>query len=350
MIPLAVVLTLGWALGQGPGERVRPREVRSVLTELGRLDRELTAAEEKLVTLEQQEHELRKELARIETELAATRIRQEQAFERYAARLRALARMPAGARLVLLGGTRSLSDFLQANRVLRWVASHDRVLQQSYHKETADLQELEAALAKRQEHQRTLIAEVRAKRDEAAARRRERVAFLEQVATYSDLAHLAVRERNQAGQQLAGMMERLESKAEPTRSFSASRGLLPWPTAGRLDVRFGQRVEQDFGTVTSHSGWDLRAPPGTEVQAIAAGKVVYADWLKGYGQLVIVDHGEHYHSLVAHLGTLAVAVGDVVTQGQQLGTVGDTGSLRGTVLYFELRERGRPVDPADWLQ
>ena len=78
--------------------------------------------------------------------------------------------------------------------------------------------------------------------------------------------------------------------------------------------------------------------------------IAFAGWLKGYGQLVIIDHGDHRHSLVGHLGRIDVSVGDAVQQGTAIGTVGDTGSLRGTVLYFEIRKRGVAVNPTAWLR
>jgi septal ring factor EnvC (AmiA/AmiB activator) len=82
---------------------------------------------------------------------------------------------------------------------------------------------------------------------------------------------------------------------------------------------------------------------------VAPGRVVYAGWFRGYGNLVIVDHGEGYHTLAAHLASMSTAMGEEVGAGALLGTVGDTGSMRGPSLYFEVRERGRPVDPLAWL-
>ena len=78
--------------------------------------------------------------------------------------------------------------------------------------------------------------------------------------------------------------------------------------------------------------------------------MVFADWLRGYGRVVILDHGGQYHTLCAHLASVAVAVDDHVETGTKLGTVGDTGSMRGTVLYFEVRHHGLPEDPAAWLR
>jgi septal ring factor EnvC (AmiA/AmiB activator) len=108
-------------------------------------------------------------------------------------------------------------------------------------------------------------------------------------------------------------------------------------------------VNPKFNTVTVQNGVDIAAPAGAPVRAVAPGRVVHAGWFRGYGNLVIVDHGAGYHTLVAHLGSMRTAMGEEVEAGDVLGSVGDSGSLKGPYLYFEVRERGRPVDPRPWL-
>ena len=133
------------------------------------------------------------------------------------------------------------------------------------------------------------------------------------------------------------------------RGFGALRGRLPRPAAGAIEVPFGKVVNPRFKTVTVHNGVELGAPASAEVRAVAPGRVVHAGWFKGYGNLVIVDHGEGFHTLVGHLASMTTAMGEEVAVGTLLGTVGDTGSLRGPSLYLEIREQGRPVDPRAWL-
>jgi septal ring factor EnvC (AmiA/AmiB activator) len=116
-----------------------------------------------------------------------------------------------------------------------------------------------------------------------------------------------------------------------------------------VEVGFGKVVNPLFNTVTVQKGLDIRAPEGAPVRAVAAGTVVYAGWLRGYGNLLILDHGGGYHSLMAHLATLGPAPGAEVQAGEEVGTVGDTGSLKGAYLYFEIRKSGQAVDPGPWL-
>jgi septal ring factor EnvC (AmiA/AmiB activator) len=132
--------------------------------------------------------------------------------------------------------------------------------------------------------------------------------------------------------------------------FAALKGRLPPPVGGTVEVGFGKVVNPKFNTVTAQKGWDIRAPEGLAVTAVAKGQVVYAGWLRGYGNVLIVDHGGGFHSLVAHLGSLSRGTGEAVEAGEQLGTVGDTGSLKGPFLYFEIRQDGEAIDPAPWVR
>jgi murein hydrolase activator len=131
--------------------------------------------------------------------------------------------------------------------------------------------------------------------------------------------------------------------------FAARRGKLPRPADGPITVGFGRVVDPRFNTVTVQNGLDIAARAGASVRAVAPGRVAHAGWFKGYGNLVILDHGDGYHTLVAHLGSMRAAMGVAVEAGAVLGTVGDSGSLKGAYLYFEVREKGRPVDPRPWL-
>ena len=94
---------------------------------------------------------------------------------------------------------------------------------------------------------------------------------------------------------------------------------------------------------------EFEAEGGESVRAVAPGAVRFAGWFRGYGRLVIVDHGDDYFTVVSHLEDTFVAVGDVVAEGDTLGSVGETGSLTGPSLYFEIRRGSEPLDPADWL-
>jgi septal ring factor EnvC (AmiA/AmiB activator) len=131
--------------------------------------------------------------------------------------------------------------------------------------------------------------------------------------------------------------------------FASLRGNLGAPVAAPVVQRFG-RVADEFGTETFRKGVEFGARAGDPVAAVADGVVRFAGWFRGYGKIVILDHGESYFTVSGHLDEIAVSVGDALRAGERLGSVGDTGSLAGPRLYFEIRRAGQALDPAGWLR
>ncbi|WP_426201849.1 murein hydrolase activator EnvC family protein [Pseudomonas sp. TWP3-1] len=131
-------------------------------------------------------------------------------------------------------------------------------------------------------------------------------------------------------------------------AFSATRGKLPWPVDGRLLARFGETRGDDVRTK-----WDgvmISASAGSQVHAVHGGRVVFADWLRGAGLLVILDHGNGFLSLYGHNQTLLKSAGDVVKAGESISTVGNSGGQDTPALYFAIRQQGHPSDPAQWCR
>jgi septal ring factor EnvC (AmiA/AmiB activator) len=131
--------------------------------------------------------------------------------------------------------------------------------------------------------------------------------------------------------------------------FAKLRGQLAWPISGRLVSTFGKIKHPIFNTYTFNKGISISASPGRDFRVVEAGQVLYADRFKGYGTLLIVDHGDSYYSLYAHASELLVRVGDQVTRNQVVGKTGEGGALDGPALYFEIRHQGKPENPLEWL-
>lgn len=132
--------------------------------------------------------------------------------------------------------------------------------------------------------------------------------------------------------------------------FGRLRGVLEWPSRGQVSSGFGRTLDRDSGSYVEHTGLDIEAAFGSEIKTVAAGSVVFAQWLRGYGLTVIVDHGDGYISVYAHASVLLVSKADSVRRGQKIGLVGDSGSIRGPFLYFEIRKDGKAIDPTGWLR
>jgi septal ring factor EnvC (AmiA/AmiB activator) len=137
----------------------------------------------------------------------------------------------------------------------------------------------------------------------------------------------------------------MENSSEPKTDFSTLKGKLPWPVRGRLAQR--------FGSSRAEGKWDgvlINASEGMEIKAVTRGKIVYAEWLRGYGLLTIIDHGQGYMTLYAFNQSLYKRMGDSVEAGDVIASVGQSGGRTQAGLYFGIRNKGEPVDPLEWCQ
>ncbi len=372
MMPLAAMLLLASAPRTLPDVQQRLSEERSAAQKLaGRESTLLGRLADLERQIEMESRGLRAAQARLSdstARLASSEARAKQAEEEVARaagvlepRLFARYRLGREGYLRFLLGSKSIADVLRrkhlfnallgadldALAVLRSNVDRAKAARDELAAARSDLQqsvkaesERKVALQERVEQQRLLIASVQ--RDKA-------------------LHEQAVRELEDAENALQSKLADIEAQKPPPPALIApeirlhtsirkARGKLGFPLAkGRIEVHFGRTTDPRFGTITLQRGLDLRAPQGTPVRAVWDGKVVHAGWFKGYGNLIIVDHGDGVFSLMAHLDQLQRAVGDAVRRGDEVGTVGDTGSLKGAYLYFELRDRQKPLDPERWL-
>ena len=131
--------------------------------------------------------------------------------------------------------------------------------------------------------------------------------------------------------------------------FSAHRGLLKMPVSGNVVSKFGKYIEPNSGAVNFRNGVEIKTQQGTPIRAVFSGQTIFSSWLKGYGNVIIIAHGEHFHTVYAHVEEVFSAKGKQVEAGEVIATVGDSGSMIGPSLYFEIRHRGSPVDPLVWV-
>lgn len=136
----------------------------------------------------------------------------------------------------------------------------------------------------------------------------------------------------------------------PDSGFGSQRGRLSLPTSGDIVGRFGRHKHPEFNSYTVSNGISIAAPAGSDIRSVYEGKVLFADYFKGYGNMIIIDHGGGFFSLYAHASRISKRVGAQVNRNEVVATVGDVDSPRGPMLYFEIRYQGRPVDPSPWFR
>jgi septal ring factor EnvC (AmiA/AmiB activator) len=305
-------------------------------------------AESRAHTLAAQVRLLRSRLGTAGVQEALARAVLEARAQRMGPRLWMLARLTRRSPLDVLLPSNDLSSLVWRTRALSTLVQADvsaleemRAVADLQRSSLEELDGLKASLAERMDVLREESAEAAQQRGELS----EALLLLQAKARASS-GVLAELTRAQA--RLDQLVAELDARPETT-GFGALRGRLPLPVAGHIETGFGKVLEPRFNTVTLRRGIDIRAPSGTPVRAVAPGTVAWTGWMRGYGNVVILDHGDGYHSVVAHLQEIMRAAGAHVFEGDVLGTVGETGSLQGPVLYFEIRRQGLAVDPAPWL-
>jgi septal ring factor EnvC (AmiA/AmiB activator) len=356
-------------------ERTKAADARKreagILSELETIDRRLDDKRKQVALLDGRIRRTQAEMGDLQRDVArlvGQRSGQEDAM---AQRLRAMYRMQVqgGALPVLLSGD---DPFAQAVRLrhLTTLATVDARMIQEYRVTSEGLVDRRSRLEVRRGEMSALRTEAegeRAEADREFAKRRVLLARVRDERAYHDRM---VGELSEATRRLEAFIRDLQDKRRvakvpppsskppkatpgevtPGVGLGAMRGRLEWPAPGRVVEEYGMRVNPRFGTKTFRNGIDIDAGEGSNVHVVFPGHVLYTGWFRGYGNLIIVDHGSEYYTLYAHVADTKVAEGDDVKQGQVIGTVGDTGSLQGPRLYFEVRYQGKPQDPAQWLR
>jgi septal ring factor EnvC (AmiA/AmiB activator) len=370
-VALALCCAAALPLAQSPTPQDRSRATQRAGERIKALQREseaLAAQESKLLvelrSLEAERQAREKELADVEQNLGATRKKLAESTARAEAlrhtaeteRPDAEARMVKIYKLGTAGYWRLLldvDDLQSLGRAYRTAAAlhridrervlaHQRTLE-ALAREQKELQDKAAQLSNLQQQ----AQRARAAADRAVA---ARTALVESIDARRDLNAQMMSELQAAQQRLQSGLNELDAAAAaaalPLRPF---RGALPWPVAGRVASRFGRQPDNRFGTAIVRNGVEIAAADGQVVRAVHEGIVAFADQFTGYGNLVIIEHGDRAFSLYGHLSALQVARGDHVGAGGPVGASGRNPSGN-SVLYFELRVDGKPVDPLQWLQ
>jgi septal ring factor EnvC (AmiA/AmiB activator) len=176
---------------------------------------------------------------------------------------------------------------------------------------------------------------------------------LARIRSEKSLQLAAIESMKAAAKTLDQTVEKLAAQPEPQKeagqldSFSDFKGLLKMPISGRIICFFGPQKDTKFNVSVFRSGIDIQAQKGAVIQAVFAGRVLFADWFKGYGNLTILSHPGGYHSLYAQAASLKRAIGESVQAGDAVGVTGLSGR---DSIYFEIRYNGAPVNPLQWLK
>jgi septal ring factor EnvC (AmiA/AmiB activator) len=270
----------------------------------------------------------------------------------------------------------SAESFPQMAENIRYMSSileNDKKLFAEYNDKIEELRRLRVSLEQDMARKERIKDGISLKKREIEGEKNKKFAYLVKVRQDRKGYETSLKELQANASRLQSMIERLEALSRrklssrhgkegnrlkplpelppvPDRGFASQRGRMALPVRGDIIETYGKHKHPEFNSYTFSKGLSIAAGAGTEIKAIYDGSVIFADYFKGYGNMVIVDHGGGYFSLYAHASKIMKKVGAEVARNETLATVGDVDSAKGPMLYFEIRYQGKPVDPAGWVR
>ena len=345
---------------------------KKVSGELEKIDKNLKEKETSLKLLSQDLVKVERNLEKTGREIDKATAEAEKKKQQIRMRLNALYKAGELGSARMFFASESFPQMLENQRYMQGVLQGDRRLFSDYSERVAQLRDLKDTLERdmdRKENIRTNIAE---KKQEIEAEKEKKASYLAKVRATSKSQKAALRELEANARRLQNMIERLEAsqrksyskksgkrrllgEREPLppvadKGFAAQRGRLAVPARGEIVEYFGRHKHPEYNSYTVSNGISIAAPQGSDIRSVFEGQVIFADYFKGYGNMVIIDHGGGYFSLYGHASRIKKKVGAQVSRNDVIASVGDVDSPRGPLLYFELRFQGKPIDPTPWFR
>jgi murein DD-endopeptidase MepM/ murein hydrolase activator NlpD len=213
-----------------------------------------------------------------------------------------------------------------------------------------------------EEKQKDLVSLKASKEEEKLAlekEKRDRKILLDQVKAEKKSYMAMVKELETAQEELNVLIKVLIEKRKKAKielqktvktAFEKLKGKLPWPADGPVAREYGKIIHPVYKTVTMNNGIDIAARFGNKVICVAQGRVEYVGWMRGYGKFVIINHYGAYSTIYTHLDKILVMPDQTLNTGDEIGQVGESGSLTGAKLHFQIRSSSDSLDPRDWLE
>lgn len=320
---------------------------------LNEIDYALNRARLKAHTLSGEIREMEEKITRLQKD--RERLAQDIARNReYAGeRLRALYKMHMLGRLDVAGMPSSVFDFFLRQNSMKSIVKADFNVIDRQNTDLDMFERLEEEMKKEVQAKTLLESELNDQIRINHSETQKRELILKEIRQKKKLSLAAVESLKLAALQLDSRMETIEPNEVKTAkgdSFFDHQGRLMIPVEGEIISEFGSSAPGNYKVFTFQKGIDIKVERGEPVKTVFKGEVMFAQWLKGYGNVLIINHGDHYYTLYAHVEEVFKKEGEAVETGDVIATAGDTGSIKGMCLHFEVRHHGKPVDPMKWLR
>lgn len=329
----------------------------TVLESIQDLDHKMMSSRQQRYQVERELREKDRELEQITNQLDEVRARIRAGRSSIAARLRVQYMEGRFGYLKALFSADRPGELSRRFQYLSAISREEHNLLESYKRDLATLAEVEAQRTAARDRMLTLKRSTEDKLREIQGLKRRKRHFLARITRQKEAYEEAIAERQREAARVDALLRELEERRKaaavraprPNAGFTGFKGRLPWPAMGEVVSFFGRQKHPNFDTYVQRKGIEIRTREGTAIRSVMDGTVAYADWLKGYGLVLIVDHHNGFFSLYAHASKILTKVGVEVQAGQVIGETGDTGMTGEHTLYFELRDGAEPVDPMLWL-
>ena len=246
----------------------------------------------------------------------------------------------------------NITDLMQGLKYMDLIAQQDSQTLQEYLTKLEKIKQDKSSLYKVRAKLVSLKKNTVSKKREIEKTKKEKSVYLKKIKRKKNQSVKVRKELLASSNNLNSLIDKLLIKLVSGEGLDISdkKGRLKLPLKGRILNKFGRKRVKEYESYIVYNGINVRARRGTPVQAVFDGKILYTGELEGYGNLVIVGHGKEYHSLYGHLDSIKVAANKVVKTGEVIALSGDSGSLEGETLYFELRKNGKPIEPVRWFR
>jgi septal ring factor EnvC (AmiA/AmiB activator) len=324
-------------------KRARGKE-SSVLEALHLLELELYQKEKELKQMETQLTQTQEKLRQTRHQTVLLNRTMESTKEELLSRLIALykmGRVPVEGLLLTSG---SYPDLLRLDKYLRVIVDYDARLVETYRYQVVLKERYQEELMQDQLQWQRNISEIERKKKEITKVSEEKRTLLKSIQDEKVVYQKVLLELEERAKELQSLVAKLEREksllAYGKSKHEILKGKLAPPVQGKVISLFKEKGQ---------NGVEIKAPMGAEIRAVLSGKVLYADWFKGFGNIVIIDHGDQTVTVSGYCSELLKKAGDRVSQGEAIALIGSAGSLKGPCLYFEIRRHGKPQDPMEWL-
>ena len=327
---------------------------KSALSELEQLSKILSKKQKELQDYDRRLSKTRSNIRQLENDILLINEKLDASSKMLKERLRRLYKQQHGSIADMLVSAKDNQDLIKKIKYITFIAEHDSNLMKTYSYELKGLNDKIKSMDLLRKELEVNKYNIQKKTDELQAERENKDKLLAAIKSERGSYEKMIKELEDSSEKIREMINKLDEEdvSEPVKGegFGRLKGRLPWPVYGKILLPFGKQKDPQFNLTTYRKGIEISADPGSAVLAVSDGRVVFADWFKGYGMLTIVNHGSGYHTLYANLSEIFHKSGDIIKVRQSIGRVGESGVLNVPSLYFEIRYKGKPIDPIQWLK